>query len=109
MTDPLADWWVHEIVVERFLGRSAYGDEFAEPVVLPCFVADGIKVTGNAQGEQVISTARATLPASTAYIPVESRVTLPPDFGNRVVKVVTVAVGNGGGQPTPDHVEIGLI
>lgn len=101
---------MHEVVVERWNGRGTYpgDDDYADPVVLPGFVADGIKVTGTPEGEQIVSTARVALPKGTAYIPLQSRVTLPPEFGNRVTEVVTVAVGDGGGQPTPDHVEIGL-
>lgn len=111
MSDPLAEWWVHEVVLERYKQRGAYetGDEFDEPVVLPGFVADGLKLMIGPTGEQVASTARVALPSSVGYIPANSRVTLPAEFGNRVCTVVACSVADGGGQPTPDHVEIGLL
>jgi hypothetical protein len=46
---------------------------------------------------------------SYAYVPVQSRVTLPARFGGRVTEVVAAAVGDGGGQPTPDHQQIAVL
>lgn len=110
MSDLLAAMMLHELVLERYVGRGQYpGDaEYDDPEVLACYVDDGIRVIGTPEGEQIVSTARAALPATVGPVPLQSRVTLPPEFGNRVTTVVTCAVGNGGGLPTPDHVEIGV-
>lgn len=107
MTDLLgaAGWWRHTLTVERWQGDSAYEDKFAAPEPVTGFYADGTKYSGG----QIVSTGEFAFPLGVAYIPVQSKVTLPAQFGGRVCRVSKSAVGDGGGQPTPDHQEIGLI
>lgn len=105
MSDPLADWWRHDLIVERWIGPGeAGGDQFDLPQTVTGFYADGTEYSGG----EIVSTGKFAFPRSTAYVPVQSRVTLPTQFGGRVVRVVSTAVGDGGGQPTPDHQQIGL-
>jgi hypothetical protein len=101
--DPLADWWRHSIVIRRWKGAGAYGDDFAADETVLGFVQDGTKLVADGTGQQVASSAQVALPIGTAYVPVQSEVTLPPQFGERTSRVIVSAVGDGGGQPTPDH------
>lgn len=111
VSDPLAEWWVHEVVVERWNGDSAYGDQFDSAVTVTGFYDDSTQYRGG----EVIAAGRFAFPRSVPYIPVESRVTLPSTFGTnpdgspRIYRVVDSAIGDGGGQPTPDHQQIGLL
>lgn len=109
MTDPLADWWVHDVTISRYLGDTAYGPQYADPVTVRGFVHDGTKLVAGTTGEQVASSAQVALPAGLDYIPVQSEVTLPAQFGARTSTVILSAVADGGGQPTPDHVELSLL
>lgn len=108
VSDPLAAWWVHEVIVERFQTGNAYGDSYDDAETVTGFVVDGAKLVTGPAGDQVVSTARIALPITAARVPVNSRVTLPAVFGARTGIVVASAVGDGGGRPTPDHHEIAI-
>jgi hypothetical protein len=111
VTDPLADWWVHAVVIERFVSAGGgYGDGLAAAETVMGFVRDGTKLVADGTGKQVASSAQVALPISVAYVPVQSRVTLPAQFGEaRRTTVIVSAFGDGGGQPTPDHHELALL
>lgn len=109
MSDPLASWWVHPVVVKRFAGAGRYGSDYPSSETVLGFVRDGTKLVVGPGGQQVTSSAQIALPKGTAYVPVNSEVTLPAQFGGRTSTVVACSVGDGGGQPTPDHVEISLL
>lgn len=110
MSDPLAHFWIHECVVERYdnAARGAYDtDPYAYPVVEACFVEDGLQVVQGSDGQTVISTARIAFPPTTAAIPLESRVTLSPQFGSRVTVVQTTAVADAG-PAAPNHLVVAV-
>lgn len=104
--DALADWWRHTVTVQRWTGPSeAGGDSLDAPVTVVGWYSDKTEYSGG----QVIAAGRFAFPIDVDYIPVQSHVTLPAEFGGRKVRVVSVAVGDGGGQPTPDHQLIGVL
>lgn len=105
--DILADWWVHEITVARWSGSGAI-ESFDDPVTVRGFVRDGAKLVTGPNGKEITSSAQIALPAGTPYVPVNSKVTLPVIFGGRASTVIAAAVADGGGQGTPDHIEIAL-
>lgn len=110
MVDYLAAWWVHDLTVRRFTGYDAYGKrQYATAQTIKGFVNDTRRMVRNADGVEVVSETTVYLPAGTATIPVDSEVTLPATFGGRVTTVLAVSVHDGGGQPTPDHVELALV
>lgn len=107
--DPLAEWYVHPIVIARWSGSGAIESwSDPSPAVLG-FVHDGTKLVVGPGGKEITSSAQIALPIGTPYVPVNSKVTLPAQFGGRTSKVITTSVGDGGGQPTPDHIEIALL
>jgi hypothetical protein len=106
VSDPLASHWVHTVTVARYLGAGGYGSTYADPEDVTGFYDDS--AVWNA-GE-IVGAGRFAFPRSVAYIPPQSEITLPanvfgtrPDGSPRTYQVVTSAVGDGGGMPTPDH------
>lgn len=108
MTDALADWWQHSVSIERYEGSGAKGDVFAAAVDADALVDDTQRLVVDATGQEVISTATVFLPALTADVPLNSRVTLPAQFGGRPARVIVVKRHDAGTLPTPNHVEVNL-
>lgn len=108
--DPLVDWWRYTVTVERFTGTSPSGDTYAAGTSEVAFIDDSRKLVRQADGGQVISSTQVFLPSTVAYVPAGSRVTLPATFGTPPRRSIVLAssVHAGGGQPTPDHVELAL-
>lgn len=109
MSDSLAQFWVHDVVVERAKASGSRVTTHDDPVTERGFVNDGTKLVRGADGKEIVSSAQVAFPSSVARIPVDSKVTLPAGFGGRTSRVVVSAVGDGGGLPTPDHHEIALL
>jgi hypothetical protein len=93
--------------VEAFLYRDGRGVEHYDTAVsVACFRDDKRRLvpdSGSADGGQIASDSTIFLPLDTVC-PVHSRVTLPAD--GRKATVVQVLRRDGGGLPTPDHLEI---
>jgi hypothetical protein len=107
----LSTFWVHTATVERFLGDSTYGEEFDTPQDVTGFYSDRTEYSGG----EIVAVGRFAFPIGTAFVPLQSRLTLPPEFGlgasggPRVHRVTLVEVGNGGGLALPDHQVCGVI
>ena len=96
----------HQVTAEAYLGDTSKGPKYAAPVVIrPCFVDEQTRGVRTPGGEQVTSTSTVYADPGTALLPQFSRVTLP---SGRVTKVIQTKNRDGGGLPTPDHVEIQL-
>jgi hypothetical protein len=108
MTDPLAGWYTHQVTVERFIGTGAFGDSYAAQDVVLMAVDDKRRLVRAADGSQVVSETSVAHPLGITAIPPRSKVTLPATFGGRRTIVIASSVGDGGGMPTPDHVELAL-
>lgn len=93
--------------IEAFLYRDGRGVEhYDAAVTVACFRDDKRRLvpdTGGGAGAQITSDSTIFLPLDTVC-PVRSRVTLPAD--GRKATVVQVLRRDGGGLPTPDHLEI---
>ncbi|WP_108990447.1 hypothetical protein [Streptomyces coelicoflavus] len=94
----------HRIIIEPYLGDSSTGALYGAAQQVRAFVDEQTRAVVSAGGEQVTSSSTAyTAPGVTA--PPLSRVTLP---SGRVTTVIAALSRDGGGLPTPDHVEIQL-
>jgi hypothetical protein len=93
----------HSIVVEPFLGQGGNGPTYGPAVTVRCFRDDARRRVRDAAGEQVISETTCYCPPGTVAPPL-SRVTV----AGRVAYVITAKVRDGGGLPTPDHLEVAL-
>ncbi|MFJ3173792.1 hypothetical protein ACIPJK_23835 [Streptomyces roseus] len=94
----------HTVTIEAYQGDSAYGPLYADPVTVRAFVEEKARTVRNATGEEVVASTTVYLLPSQACPP-ESRVTVP---GGRTASVITSALLDGGGLPTPDHREVTL-
>lgn len=106
----LGDWYRHDVTVERFTGSGPSGDVYSTATDELGMVDDTRRLVRAADGGQVVSSTTVYLPSSTTPVPVGSRVTLPTAFGTPLRRsiVLAVSVHNGGGRPTPDHVQLAL-
>lgn len=108
VSDPLAAWWRHPVLIERLTGTGPYGDVYDTPVQHLAAVDDRRRLIRSASGEEVVAETTVLLPATTADVPLDSRVTLPPTFGSRTTTVLASSRHDSGGLPTPDHLELAL-
>jgi hypothetical protein len=112
MSDPLAVLWIHTIAVRRAGSGADDGrpQDFADATDELGFVSDGAHLVVTASGEQITATSKVALRSSTPYVPVESLVTLPPQFGPQIERrVVAAAVGDGAEIGLPAHLELSLL
>jgi hypothetical protein len=112
VTDPLAVFWIHTISVRRAGSGADDGrpQDFATATDELGFVSDGAHLVFTPTGEQMTATSKVALRSSTPYVPIESLVTLPAQFGPQVPRrVVAVAVGDGAEIGLPAHLELSLL
>lgn len=108
MVDPLAAWWRHSVVIAPFLGAGSYGDEWGETFTVGAAIDDTARQVADGDGVEVTATTTVVVPVTVGYVRPGSKVTLPATHGSRTIHVVSCRVASGGGQPTPDHVELYL-
>jgi len=94
----------HRITIEPYEGESSTGPVYGAAQTVRCFVDEQTRVVRSPGGEETTSSSTAyCAPGTTA--PPMSRVTLP---SGRITTVIAALTRDGGGLPTPDHVEIQL-
>jgi hypothetical protein len=97
----------HTIVIEPYVGMGATGPLYDPPVTVQCFNEDRRRhirsggATGSTGSNQVIASTTSYCPPGTVA-PVQSRVTV----NGRITTVLQALTHDGGGLPTPDHVEL---
>lgn len=96
---------VHTVTVEAYQGDSAYEPQYAAPVAVRCLLEQKIRTVRNREGQEVVSSGTFYAPLETVC-PAESRITLPD---NSQTTVIAALPRDGGGLPTPDHLEVQLI
>ncbi|WP_369778836.1 hypothetical protein [Streptomyces sp. R33] len=94
----------HTVTIEAYIGDSAYSPLYAAPVTARAFVEEKVRTVRNRDGEEVVSSTTVYL-LPTQDCPPESRVTT---HTGRTASVITSALHDGGGLPTPDHREVTL-
>jgi hypothetical protein len=94
----------HEVTVEAFRGDGARGPVYGPPATVRCFVDDQRRRVRDSGGNEVVSstTVRTLLGVDA---PAGSRVTLAD---GREATVIQALRRDGGGLPTPDHLELVL-
>ncbi|MEU5838777.1 hypothetical protein ABZ820_34650 [Streptomyces diacarni] len=93
----------HRVTVERYEGEGAYGEVYGPATVVRCFLEHGTRLVKDADGNEVTSTSTAYALPDTEPIPARSRATLPD---GRQTTVIAALTRDGGGLPTPDHLEV---
>lgn len=102
----LDDWWVHTGSVQTYEGSAAYGDVYANPVDVACWVEGEQKVVTNSQGTEVVSmtVVRGPLTDKDKFAP-GSKFT----YGGATAKVLTLAWFDSGSLDIGlDHYEARL-
>lgn len=94
----------HSVTVEAYEGDTAYGPRYAATVTVRCFVEEQTRTVRDREGQEVVSSTTFYAPLETVC-PAESRVTLPT---GRQATVIAALRHDGGGLPTPDHLEVQL-
>lgn len=92
----------HEVTIEPYLGRGAYGDTWGPGVAVRGFTDHARRVVRSAEGSEVVSESTFYAPPGTVC-PTRSRVTFPD--GRRSL-VIAARDRDGGALPVPSHVEI---
>lgn len=92
----------HTVTVERYEGSSAYGETYAAPVPLDCFREHKRRLVRDAAGNEVVSETTLYAMPDTDPIPAGSRVTVD----GTATTVIAADLKDGGGLPTPDHLEV---
>jgi hypothetical protein len=91
----------HTIIIEPYTGMSATGPLYDPPVTVRSFNADKRRLIRGTGGDVTLSSTTSYCPPGTVA-PVQSRVTV----NGRVTTVLQRLDHDGGGLPTPDHVEL---
>ncbi|MEV4457014.1 hypothetical protein [Microbispora sp. NPDC049633] len=95
----------HTVTIRPLLGEGSFGPKHGDPVTVPrCFVDEKRRLVRGPTGSEVVSEATVYAPRGTVC-PVGSLVTLP---SGRKASALAVGDLDGGGLPTPDHLEIAL-
>ncbi|MBA9003735.1 hypothetical protein [Thermomonospora cellulosilytica] len=99
----------HEVVVEPLIGEGPFGSTYGPRTAVRCFRDDKRRLVRGTDGSEVVSETTLYMRLSETC-PVGSRVTLDQGTaGERVTTVITAARRDGGGLPTPDHLEVTLL
>lgn len=110
--DIISWWFTHPIEIRRTGGHSATGPVYGEIIgdELPAYELTHGRVVDKVDiiSDELVSTARVHVPATTVRVPVGSLVTLPDAFDNRELRVVSTERHDGGGLPVPDYYTIHL-
>ncbi|MFI6485157.1 hypothetical protein ACIBH1_45115 [Nonomuraea sp. NPDC050663] len=98
----LPDWLLrHTAVIRPHLGAGAYGPVFGDASTEPCLADDERRMVRDEKGAEVVS--EITLYMRPGVVcPAGSEVTV----NGRTTTVIASYVRDGGGLPTPDHLEV---
>ncbi|MFE6103186.1 hypothetical protein ACFVQ4_24960 [Streptomyces laurentii] len=94
----------HHVSIEPYLGNGSKGPAYGPAARVRCFLDEQTRMVRSPAGEQVTSSSTVYADPGTAG-PTGSRVTLPD---GQLTTVIWCKDRDGGGLPTPDHVEIAL-
>lgn len=92
----------HSVIIEPYLGSTAYGPKYGPGVAVPCFLDEKTQTVRAADGTETTSSSTAYTRLDTVA-PALSRVTLPD---GRVTSVLAALRRDGGKFPTPSHLEL---
>jgi regulator of RNase E activity RraA len=98
----------HTVTIEPFANEGPFGPTYGPATTVRCFRDDKRRLVRAAKDSEVVSETTLYMRLSETC-PAGSRVTL--DVGTsaeRVTTVITAARRDGGGLPTPDHLEVTL-
>lgn len=100
------------VSVETRLGSGAYGDAFADPVDVACFISEKTQLVRDLNADEVVS-------STTLYAPLATAPDATPQAGqfadgsrvmiaNRTTRVITASRQNSAGPARIHHVQVHL-
>ncbi|MCA1624164.1 MAG: hypothetical protein LC778_10255 [Acidobacteria bacterium] len=92
----------HKIIIEPLLGQYSQGPSYGSPITYACFIDDQTTLQRDRDGAEVVSSATIFIGDLAAEIPLDSRAIV----NGRETTVLNVKRRDGGGLPTPDHLEV---
>ncbi|WP_031010655.1 hypothetical protein [Streptomyces sp. NRRL F-5727] len=93
----------HRVVIEPYLGDSAYGPKYGPPVPgVRAMVAEQVRTVRDREGREIVSTAQV-ITAPDTDCPAESRITLP---SGRRTRALSTAHHTAPGLPVPESLEV---
>lgn len=95
----------HTVTVEPYGGDSAYGPVFGTAVSVKGFLDQKTRLVRDKDGHEVTSSSTFYCQLDAVTAPAQSRVTLPDGSQTTVIQALR---RDGGGLPTPDHLELRL-
>ncbi|WP_113699182.1 hypothetical protein [Nonomuraea lactucae] len=93
----------HTVTVEPSIEQGTFEPLYGPPVTVTCFVDDRLQKILNNEGEEIVARTVIYMPLDTTCPP-GSRVTMT----GRQAQVLAALRRDGGGLPTPDHLEVAL-
>lgn len=93
----------HQAIVEPLTGEGPFGPQYGAAGAVQCFVDEKRRLVRDAAGAEVVSETTVYMPLDTVC-PAGSRVTV----NGRQTFAITASRRDGGGLPTPDHLEVAL-
>ena len=101
----LDDFYVHTVSVETKTGTGAYGDVYADPVEVACWLEPKRRLVRNKDGQEVLSSSflSCDVTLSPTFTP-DSKVT----HDGHTAFVIGVNALTSGALELPDHLEIDL-
>ncbi|MFE3449627.1 hypothetical protein ACFXJ8_11895 [Nonomuraea sp. NPDC059194] len=93
----------HTVIVEPFEGEGPFGPEFGDQVTERAFIDEKRRLVRDAEGVEVVSETTVYMRLA-ATCPAGSRMIV----NGRLTYVITASRRDGGGLPTPDHLEVAL-
>lgn len=102
MADELADFWVTTTAVRTYEGSGPFGETYADPIDVPCFIDNTRRLVRDTDGREVTAEATITGPIgrSNLFQP-ESLTTIDGDERT----VLTLSKHYSGMLDLPDHFE----
>ncbi|MGW7198455.1 hypothetical protein [Streptomyces chryseus] len=94
----------HQVTIEPLIGQGPYGPQYGPPVVSRGFLDAKTRMVRSPGGEEVTSSSTFYTRLDTVAPP-GSRATLPDGTPTTVIGALR---RDGGGLPTPDHLEVQL-
>ncbi|MCX5229672.1 hypothetical protein [Streptomyces sp. NBC_00233] len=98
-------WLRHVVTVEPYLGVGPTGPQYGPETAVRAFVEEKTRLVRSPTGDEVVSSATFYARVG-ATCPAQSKVRLP---SGRKTTVIAELRHDGGGLPTPDHVEVQLV
>lgn len=95
----------HTVTVEPYEGTGSYGPIYGAPVLVRGFLDERTRLVRAPSGDEVTSSSTVYCRLDAVSAPPKSRVTLPD---GRTTTVIQALRRDGGGLPTPDHLEVQL-